>query len=90
MSVIKLQAPFERLIASCGCPEISLQRAIILQAIIDASNSSKNKYAVKIENSAKKWLNRDNISFQNTCQEAGLAPEFVLKAAEKVINRSIL
>jgi len=37
--VLKPQAPFERLKMANDCPEVALNRGIILQAIIDASNT---------------------------------------------------
>lgn len=89
MSVIKLQAPFERLISSCGCSEISLKRAVILQAMIDASNVSKNKTSVKIEQEAKNWLKETNENFRCTCEDADLNPAFVLKIAQKMMDAQV-
>ena len=85
-SVIKLQAPFERIKDSNKSSEIALRRAIILQAIIDASNTSNNKQARIIEQDAKKWLFSNSEYFQSICLEADLDPEFIVSTAKKVIK----
>ena len=83
--VLKLQAPFERLIASNLCPYKALKKAIILQAIIDASNTSFNKRAKKLELEARKWLFSDSQSFLDICDDAELEVEYVRKVAYDMI-----
>lgn len=85
-SVIKLQAPFEYIKISNISPEVALRRAIILQAIIDASNTSKKQSAKKIEKSAKDWLFKDSEYLHDICRDAGLEIEFVRFIATKIIN----
>lgn len=85
-SVIKLQAPFEKIKDSNKSSEIALRRAIILQAIIDASNTSNSKGARRMEQDAKKWLFDNSKYFANICLEADLDPGFVASIAKKVIK----
>lgn len=88
--VIKFQAPFERLRACSNNPDISLRKAIILQAIIDASNVSPSTEAKKCEREAKAWLFSNSDYFQRICYEANLESDFVIKIAKEIIklNRS--
>lgn len=47
--VIKLTTPFERIKFYNPIPDIALRSAIIMQAIIDATNTSTKKEAIKAE-----------------------------------------
>jgi len=85
-NVIKLQAPFERLKKYTDNPEIALRKAIILQAIIDASNSSNQTYAKKIEQEAKNWIFGESDFFYKICYEAELEPQNVIKITREVIE----
>jgi hypothetical protein len=51
--VMKFQAPFERLKEYNSSPEIILYKAIITQAIIDATNISNAPRAKTLETDAK-------------------------------------
>ena len=53
-SVIKLTTPFECLKFHNPLPDIALRLAIIMQAIIDSTNTSPKKEAKKAEDAAKK------------------------------------
>lgn len=86
-NVIKLQAPFERLKQYTSNPEVALRKAIILQAIIDSSNSSEEKSAKKIAESAREWLFEDSEYFDKICQEAELEPANVRKIALETIEK---
>ncbi len=86
-NVIKFQAPFERLKSYNSSPDVSLRRAIITQAIIDASNNSNtNKEAKKIELEAKSWLFGNSAYFAEICIEAGLEKGYVVKIAKEIIK----
>lgn len=61
-SVIKFQAPFERLKEYDLAPEVRLHKAIITQAIIDVSNNSDSPSSKKIEIEAKNWLFGNSLS----------------------------
>ncbi|MCF8462588.1 MAG: hypothetical protein K9G11_01595 [Rickettsiaceae bacterium] len=84
--VIKLQAPFERLKSINDNPEISLRKAIILQAIIDASSCSEKRQEKKIAQEARDWLFGDSEHFKQLCSEANLADSYVVNIATKMIK----
>lgn len=85
--VIKPQAPFERLKIANSCPEVALRKAIILQAIIDASDISQAKTTLKITNKAQEWLFGNSKSFCETCHGANLDPDFVVKIARQMLEQ---
>jgi hypothetical protein len=85
-SVIKPQSPFERLKVENDSPEIALARAIILQAIIDASSTSSSKQATKMKNEAFKWLFEDSEHFLEICTDAEFKPEYVRNIAKEMLN----
>ncbi|GAA5252524.1 hypothetical protein KNCP2_08120 [Candidatus Rickettsia kedanie] len=68
--VIKLTTPFEH-IKLYPIPDIALRSAIIIQAIIDATNTSTKKESTKAEYNAKKWLFENNENFNATCFSNG-------------------
>ncbi|KJV80914.1 hypothetical protein RHORCCE3_0092 [Rickettsia hoogstraalii str. RCCE3] len=84
--VIKLTTPFERIKLYNPIPDIALRSAIIMQAIIDATNTSTKKEATKAEYNAKKWLFENNENFNATCLEIGIEPNYVRKTAKKLIK----
>ena len=86
MTVIKPQAPFERLKYSNNSPEVALRRSIILQAIIDASNTSSCKEAKKHEQEAKLWLFNNHEEFRQICCDAGLEPDFVVRVTKEILK----
>lgn len=85
-SVIKPQSPFERLKVENDSPEIALARAIILQAIIDASSTSHSKQAKKVKNEAHKWLFENSNHFLEICTDAEFEPEYVRNIAREMLN----
>jgi hypothetical protein len=88
-SVLKPQAPFERLKLSNTNPEVALKKAVILQAIIDASNTSNNKSAIKAAKNAAKWLFGNSEGFLETCSDAEMDPDFLIKVAKQLIELQI-
>ncbi len=85
-SVIKFQAPFERLKEYDLLPEVRLNKAIITQAIIDVSNVSETHTSKKYELEAKNWFFGNSADFRNTCSRAELEPEKVRKMARDAIE----
>ncbi len=81
--VFKPQAPFERLKSANQCPEVALFKAIILQAIIDASCVSVfDKNAV----SARDWLFGNSNDFKEVCIRADLEPCFVVRTSRRIVR----
>ena len=85
-SVIKPQAPFERLKTANDSAEIALCRAIILQAVVDASNTSNNASSKQFAKEALEWLFVPNENFKEVCTSAGLEINYVRAIATKMIN----
>jgi phage gp46-like protein len=84
-SVIKPQAPFERLKIANESAEIALSRAIILQAVVDASNTSNNATAKQFAEEALEWIFIDNQNFKEICVSADLEVDCVRSIASKMI-----
>ncbi len=84
--VIKFQAPFERLKEYDYSPEIRLHKAILTQAIIDASNIIPTKEAKRFELEAKIWIFGNSRDFQEVCQSAEIEPEFMIQIAREAIK----
>jgi hypothetical protein len=84
--VLKPQAPFDRLRLANDCPEVALNKAIILQAIIDASNISKCRVSQKLAQKAKKWLFGNSQGFIETCMDAELDKKCLIKTIKQIIS----
>jgi hypothetical protein len=67
-------------------PDIALRKAIITQAIIDATNISEFPAAKKFEQEAKSWIFGGSESFKSTCIEGGIEPAFVVKVTKAIIK----
>lgn len=85
-NVMKFQAPFERLKDYNLSPEVSLHKAIITQAIIDATNASSLPKARALEKEAKDWIFGKGDYFQKICHIAGIEPDFVIKITKEAIR----
>jgi hypothetical protein len=83
---LKPQAPFERLRLANDCPEVALNKAIILQAMIDASNTSRCRSAQKIAKEARKWLFGNSEGFIEVCTDGELNPNFVTNLVGQIIG----
>jgi len=84
--VIKFQAPFERLKEYDYSPEVRLHKAILTQAIIDASNVTDAKEAKKYELEAKIWIFSNSEDFQAVCHRAEIDSGFMIKIAKEAIK----
>lgn len=84
-NVIKFQAPFERIKFYQSTPDAMLRQAIILQAIIDASNSSPEKNN-KITADAREWIFGKDDNFVKYCHEAGSDPDYIIKKTIEAIK----
>ena len=85
-SVIKFQSPFERLKQYNSSSEIILYKAIITQAIIDATNTSDAPKARAMEQDAKTWIFGNSDYFQKICYMAEIEPGFVVKITKEAIK----
>ena len=89
-NVIKFQAPFERLKTYNISPEVNLHKAIVLQAIIDASSVNESGAQYKLKQNAYKWIFEDiknlNSNFNTTVYRANLEPDYIRKIAKEIIN----
>jgi len=85
-NVIKFQAPFERLKLYNTSPDVVLRKAIIMQAVIDATNISDAKEAKKLEIDAKAWIFGNDETFKTTCIEAGIEASFIVKITKEIIK----
>lgn len=85
-SVIKFQSPFERIKLYSSSPEVSLHKAIIIQAIIDASNISNDMEQRKLEVEAKTWLFGNSDDFKEVCDIANISSLEVRRVAKEAIS----
>ncbi len=69
-----------------GTHEVSLWRAVILQATLDCITQSKRGENIKARGEALVWFNIENLDFLSVCQYAELNPYFVLKRIKYALN----
>lgn len=69
-----------------GQSEVSLLRAVILQAIIDRMNNSKRTEDKIAKTDALNWFNSQNHDFRLICDLAGWSPEWVIEITEGAIR----
>jgi hypothetical protein len=70
--------------------EVSMWRAVILQAIADACSRSSRTEDIVERDRARNWLMIDNQNFPNVCSMADLNHCYVRKHAEQAINSGFL
>ena len=58
--------------------EVSMWRAVILQAILDSITQSRRQENIQARKHAVKWLNAKNPTFIIACGFAQLEPDFVI------------
>ncbi len=85
-NIIKFQTPFERIKLHNPCPDIALRKAIITQAIIDATNSTQSKIGKKIKQNALSWIFDNSDDFKQICNEANMESSFVIKITKELIK----
>ena len=84
--VIKFQAPFERLKEYDYSAEVRLYKAILTQALIDASNISSSSEAKRYELEAKNWVFGDSNYFKEVCYNAEINPDFMRQITKEAIR----
>ena len=85
-NVIKLSAPFEKLKTYDASPEVSLFKAVIMQHIIDCTNTSNNNESRRLEIEAKTWLFGNSKDFLTVCDFAKISSLEVQKIAKEAIR----
>jgi hypothetical protein len=65
----------------------SLWRAIIFQAVMDATTTSKQKRNRIHKIRALKWLSENSSDFKEVCQFAGLNPGYIRQSVLSLINQ---
>lgn len=73
--------------ASLADHEPGLWRAVITQALMDASSQSRKTEAQRTREDALKWLTSDTSDFTNVCDNAGLDPDYVRSRALQALAR---
>ena len=86
VKIVQLQAPFERLKIYNDIPEVALQKAIILQAIKDATSSSKSQRDIENKVIAREWIYCDDPDFVTVCEKAGYEPSYIRSIAGQFIQ----
>ena len=87
--VIKFQAPFEKLKEYECSAEVSLYKAILTQAVIDATNISVTPSLKRFEIEAKNWIFGNSEHFQEVCFLANVEPCFIVKITKDAIQLNI-
>lgn len=85
-NVIKFQAPFERLKEYASSPEAALFKAIIMQALTDATSISEHPRDKMIEKEAKNWIYGNDDYFQTVSYFGELEPTFVIKTTQEAVR----
>ena len=70
--------------------EISLFRAVIMQAITDCYTLSKRTEDANARYDAVEWFRLDNYDFLKICRYADMDPEFVLSKAKEAISNGCI
>jgi hypothetical protein len=69
-----------------SAPEVSLWRAVIVQAVLDCLTQSTRKENINAREDALSWFHLKNKSFVFVCRMAMLEPSFVLKQVQKALK----
>lgn len=67
--------------------EQAVWRAVIVQALMDASSNSKKQENLQSKQEALVWLRGNSKDFLEVCQNAGFEPEFVRDMAKKALEK---
>jgi hypothetical protein len=85
-NVIKLQCPFERIKKYSTNPEVNLYRAVIMQMVIDSTNTSKDPTMLKDQKHALDFLFGETEDFAIMCDDAELSIDEVRSLAQDLIK----
>lgn len=84
-NLMKLQAPFDRLLSYDIDPHIALRKAIILQAIIDSTSVAVDRKAMKAKKEARDWILGNDDYFQEICFEGDLDSQEMIALTREMI-----
>lgn len=68
--------------------ERSMWRAVITQALMDASSNSKKPENLKARREARNWLRGNNEDFLYICELADMDPQYVRRKARLALARN--
>jgi hypothetical protein len=68
--------------------EQGIWRAVIVQALMDASSNSAKKENLQAKQEALVWLRGNSVDFASVCYYAGFEPEFVKQMAKQALQRN--
>jgi hypothetical protein len=68
--------------------EQGMWRAVIVQALMDASSNSAKKENLQAKQEALVWLRGNSADFATVCYYAGFEPDFVKMMARKALERN--
>ncbi len=70
--------------------EQGVWRAVIVQALMDASSNSAKKESLQAKEEALVWLRGKSIDFASVCHYAGFEPSFVKEMARQALQRNCI
>ncbi len=73
--------------ATLHCPEQALWRAVITQALMDASSQCKKSSSQRAREEAIIWLQGNTADFREVCENAGFEPDYIRKQAAEALKR---
>ena len=68
--------------------EQGVWRAVIVQALMDASSNSAKKENIQVKEEALVWLRGKSTDFASVCHYAGFEPSFVKEMARQALLRN--
>lgn len=71
--------------SACAAPERALWRAIIVQALMDASSQSQKPDAIYSKHEALFWLEGTSLDFVMVCECAGYNPSYIRRMAKRAL-----
>jgi hypothetical protein len=77
----------QRTVGSFADHEPGLWRAVITQALMDASSESRKSESKQARDVALKWLLGDSLDFEIVCDNAGFDPDYVRSRAREALHR---
>lgn len=77
----------QRTLGSFADHEPGLWRAVITQALMDASSNSRKSESRRTREDALKWLLSNSSDFEAVCDNAGFDPGYIRRRAKEALAR---